>query len=79
MGDHAIILVADDDPDFNYLVKRAIAKAEIAASARFVHDGQAALDYLEGKQNYVNRDVFPPAAYGVPRYRHAVQDGSGRA
>lgn len=59
MNDVAVILVADDDSDFSYLVRYAIRKAGIRASVRFVQDGQAAVDYLEGRGEYARRDIFP--------------------
>lgn len=54
-----VILVADDDPDFNYLMQYVIKKSDIAAKARFVSDGQAALDYLQGLAGFADRELFP--------------------
>jgi CheY-like chemotaxis protein len=40
------ILLAEDDPDDQLLVKRAFASADLTTDLRFVNDGEELLDYL---------------------------------
>jgi CheY-like chemotaxis protein len=53
-----ILLVEDIDDDVFFL-KRALRDAKIAHPLQIVVDGQQALDYLEGKSEYADRDKFP--------------------
>jgi CheY-like chemotaxis protein len=53
------ILVAEDEPADIALLKRAFLKSGINAPVEFVRDGQEALDYLQGKGNYMDRNNHP--------------------
>lgn len=41
------LLVAEDDPNDRVLIRRGLARAELAELADFVADGQEAVDHLE--------------------------------
>ena len=53
------ILSADDGEDDNLLLQQAHRKSLATFKLQIVKDGQAAIDYLEGKQQYQNRERFP--------------------
>jgi len=53
------VLIAEDDPIDVFLLERAFATAAVPASLRFVRDGQEAIDYLEGKDRYADRQANP--------------------
>ncbi|MBI3546053.1 MAG: response regulator [Gammaproteobacteria bacterium] len=53
------VLLVEDDPNDVLLVQRAFRKAGVVASMSVVNDGQAALDYLNGRGVYADRGVYP--------------------
>src|SRR5947208_1757705 len=53
------VLVAEDDPGDVFLLQRAFTIAEIPTTLHFVRDGQEAIDYLDGKKRYADRQAFP--------------------
>jgi CheY-like chemotaxis protein len=53
------ILVAEDNEDDAYLLKRALSRAGIKVEAQIVPDGEQALAYLKGKNHYGDRQRFP--------------------
>ncbi|MDB6065840.1 MAG: response regulator receiver protein [Pedosphaera sp.] len=53
-----ILLVEDDDNDV-FLMKRAMSKARLDPPMHIAVNGQEALDYLQGKGRYADRDVHP--------------------
>ncbi len=57
--DALVILIAEDDPNDVLLLKRAFARAGIAASLFFVSNGQEVIHYLEAKPPYDNRAAYP--------------------
>jgi CheY-like chemotaxis protein len=59
MPERAVILLAEDDEDYVYLVREAFSKAKIPNPLFVVSDGQEALAYLKGEGNYANRDEYP--------------------
>ncbi len=56
---HLNILVAEDNGDDAFFLKRAVLKAGINAPMQFVPDGEEALKYLEGGGRYADRSTFP--------------------
>ena len=56
---HFRILVAEDNPNDAFFLKRAFLRAGINALMQFVDDGEQALSYLEGITPYTNRQSFP--------------------
>ena len=55
----AAILVADDDENDLFFLRRAIQRAGLANPLFVAHDGQEAIDYLAGVPPYENRMRFP--------------------
>ena len=53
------ILLAKDNEDYALLFKRALRAARIDASLDVVHDGQEAVDYLAGVNDYADRTQHP--------------------
>jgi CheY-like chemotaxis protein len=53
------ILVAEDNEDDIFALKRAFKKAQLGNPLQVVNDGQAAVDYLSGAGEYADRQRFP--------------------
>lgn len=53
-----ILLVEDDENDV-FLLTRALGKSGIASPLRVASDGQQAIDYVEGRGKFADRDEFP--------------------
>jgi len=53
------ILLAEDDANDVFFLKRALTKAGVQFSLRVVTNGQEALDYLGGADKFSNRAEFP--------------------
>jgi CheY-like chemotaxis protein len=53
------ILVVEDIDDDVFFLKRALRDAKIENPLQVVVDGQQALDYLEGKREYADREKYP--------------------
>src|SRR5215470_8505875 len=53
------VLIAEDDPSDVFLLKRAFQLAQVPATLHFVRDGQEAIDYLEGENDYKDRQAHP--------------------
>jgi CheY-like chemotaxis protein len=54
-----IILVAEDDPDDSLLLQRAFKKNGLDLPVQLCEDGEEAMEYLQGKGKYSNRQSFP--------------------
>src|SRR5436305_2920590 len=54
-----VYLIAEDESDTQILVKRAFEKAGLDFPLQFVSDGEQALDYLRGRNQYSDRSEFP--------------------
>jgi len=54
------ILVAEDNPDDVFLLKRAFAKGGVQVPMDFVKDGQEAIDYLQEKPLVADGTLTPP-------------------
>lgn len=59
MTDSSCILLAEDDENDVYFLKRAFCDAEIGNPLQVVHDGQEAIDYLAGANHFADRDRYP--------------------
>lgn len=59
MGEHAVILLVDDDYNDCTLLRRAFVGAKVLNPLFIVRSGQEALDYLSGLGQYANRAEFP--------------------
>jgi len=53
------ILVAEDGDLDTLVFRKAFAKTELPHTLRFVKNGQEAIDYVEGKAPYADREHFP--------------------
>src|SRR5437867_976474 len=53
------ILVAEDSDIDLFLLRRAYVKAHLPYALQVVHDGEEAINNLQGKPPYSNRDEFP--------------------
>lgn len=59
MENHMTVLLAEDDENDVLLMQRAFKKVRKSDSLRVVHDGEAAIDYLSGRHQFVNRVDHP--------------------
>lgn len=57
-NDYGILLVEDDSNDILF-VQRAFRQANLNNPIRIVKDGDQAVCYLNGDNEYINRDVYP--------------------
>src|SRR5689334_6360354 len=53
------ILVAEDDQNDCWLFETACTRQKLAHELRFVHDGEEAINYLEGREQFADRENFP--------------------
>lgn len=53
------MLVAEDDEMARFFMKRAFDKMETKSNLRFVADGVQAIEYLDGRGKYANREEHP--------------------
>lgn len=58
LNDYGILLVEDDSNDILF-VQRAFRQANLNNPIRIVKDGDEAVNYLGGKNEFANRDVYP--------------------
>src|ERR1700722_17958013 len=56
---NATILLVEDDPNDVFLMKRALKGTEIKNPLKVAGDGQEALDYLSGTDEFSDRTQFP--------------------
>jgi len=59
MEERPVILVAEDDPNDVFFLRRAFQKASVKCRILDVPNGQEAIRYLEGSTPYSNRADFP--------------------
>src|SRR5580704_12646023 len=55
---HPILLVEDDENDVFFL-QRALKQAQIANPLHRVRDGEEAISYLRGEEEFADREKFP--------------------
>lgn len=55
----AVILYAEDNPADQRLTVKAFNKSRVKTDLRIVNDGQEALDYLENKGDYADKNKSP--------------------
>ena len=58
-GEPLTILLVEDNPDHAELVMRNMEDFKVANTIIHVEDGEAALDYLYGRDSYADRKQFP--------------------
>jgi CheY-like chemotaxis protein len=54
-----VILLAEDDPNDVFFLRRAFQKAEVKCQILDVPNGQEAIFYLQGTNSYSNRTDYP--------------------
>src|SRR5262249_49282809 len=59
MSQKSVILLAEDDPNDVFLLKRTFNKAGIPNPLHCVRDGEEAIAYLAGNGKYANRLEYP--------------------
>jgi CheY-like chemotaxis protein len=59
MPDQGVILLAEDNPDDIFVIRRALNAAGVQNPIQVVHDGAQAIAYLKGVGQYLNRAEFP--------------------
>src|SRR5437588_8589697 len=59
MLDHVPILLAEDDKNDIFLMRRAFDSAGFLNPLFVVHDGQEAIHYMEGAGQFVQREKYP--------------------
>lgn len=59
MGEHATILLVEDNPDDAALLRRAFIKARVLNPLHVANGGEEAINYLSGIGKYANREEFP--------------------
>jgi CheY-like chemotaxis protein len=57
------ILHVEDDPNDVLLIGRAFRKAEVSANVQVVNDGEQALQYLSGANEFSDRQKYPAPAF----------------
>ena len=55
----AVILIADDDSNDVFFLRRAFEKAGLSLPVLHVPDGERAISYLSGTEDYADRKQFP--------------------
>jgi len=58
-NENGTILLVEDDPNDVFLMKRALKGAAITNPLKIAEDGQQAIDYLAGAEQFANRHEFP--------------------
>ena len=51
------ILMADDDKDDQLLIRDALNESSVRSTLRIVNDGKELIEYLQGKEQFFDRDV----------------------
>jgi CheY-like chemotaxis protein len=69
------ILIAEDNSDDAFFMRRAFSKTGLPHQLRFVPTGQAAVDYLQGKPPYDNTESFPTPSALVLDVRMPLSNG----
>ena len=59
MSESHTILIVEDNPTDVMLIRRALARLKIANPVQVVADGDRAVDYLSGHDDYADRMQFP--------------------
>ncbi len=57
------ILLVEDDPNDILLIRRAFVKSNVTTPLQVLHDGGAAVAYLEGHGAYADRARYPLPAF----------------
>jgi CheY-like chemotaxis protein len=75
MSGHSTILVADDDQNDVFFIRRAFQKSGLSHPVMHVIDGQEAIDYLRGEAAFADRGRYPLPALLVLDLKMPKVDG----
>ena len=56
---HPVILIAEDDADARFMLRRAFDQLGLDTPLQFVRDGEQAMAYLAGEGIFANRGEYP--------------------
>jgi CheY-like chemotaxis protein len=56
---NSVVLIADDDSNDVFFLRRAFQKAGLTNAVLDVPDGEGAINYLSGVEDYADRKQFP--------------------
>lgn len=70
-----IILLAEDDENHVFLIRRAFKKAGLLNPLYVVRNGEEAISYLKGEGCYANRDEYPLPALLLLDLKMPQKDG----
>ena len=59
MTTKSVILLAEDDDNDVFFMRRALQKSQVDFAIQVVSDGQQAVAYLSGEGKFNNRDQYP--------------------
>lgn len=77
MGTGWTMLVAEDDETARFFMKRAFDKMQTKSTLRFVADGVQAIEYLDGRGKYADREEYPFPSVLVVDIKMPKLDGFG--
>lgn len=69
------ILYAEDDENDVFLMQHAFQKAGVQNPLKIVTDGQAAIDYLQGRNGFEDREKFPLPKLLLLDFKLPLQSG----
>jgi CheY-like chemotaxis protein len=75
MIDHGPVLVAEDDANDIFLLRRAFQKAGVLNPVREAHNGQEVIDYLGGQGEFSDRAKHPYPALMFLDLKMPLLDG----
>ena len=75
MAPQPVILLAEDDDNDMFFMRRALDKSQVGFSLHVVTDGQMAIDYLGGEEKYSDRGKYPPPSVILLDLKMPFRDG----
>jgi CheY-like chemotaxis protein len=72
---HPTIIVVDDSPDDQFLIKNAFKKIGVTDPIHLLNDGLEAIDYMMGEGKYANREKFAYPTFILTDLKMPRKDG----
>ena len=69
------ILIVDDSEDDCFFIRRVVARFDVFEIVAEVRDGQAAIDYLSGREKFAQREVYPMPDLVLLDLKMPIKDG----
>jgi CheY-like chemotaxis protein len=69
------ILIVDDDENDIFFVKRAFTEINVHCTFQVLKNGQEVIDYLNGEEQYADRDEYPMPMMILMDLKMPVMDG----